>query len=121
MKIENCPFAKSCDNNEGKLWFCGHRTFCPYERCEMPAEPERKQTIEEIKAKIIVPVKPEPVKEKRGRKAKYDWDRALPKMQKMRDAAAPWGDIAKATGVPEASLIRRWSQEGMTIRTGVGD
>ena len=42
MRIDFCPYAQYCgdknaDNEQNKqIWFCGHRTFCPYDKCEMP-------------------------------------------------------------------------------------
>ena len=38
MKIEHCEWSKANgeDIHGNTIWFCGHRTFCPYEKCELP-------------------------------------------------------------------------------------
>ena len=30
-------------------WFCGHRSFCHYDKCELPKQEPRKQTVEDLK------------------------------------------------------------------------
>ena len=42
MKIDQCPYSQYCgerksDSVNNSVWFCGHRTFCPYGSCELPA------------------------------------------------------------------------------------
>lgn len=122
MRIDHCEYAHDCGDG---YWFCGHRGFCLHDKCEMPPEPGRKQTFEELRAKINIrkgTAKQEPpAEEKRGRKSKYDWDKVIPILQQMRDAGKTWPEITKATGVPVQSLMNKWKWAGMTIRTGVGE
>lgn len=117
MKIEHCEYSHDCGDG---YWFCGHRSFCPYDKCELPKQEPRKQTVEDLKEKINrqkQPIKKTVCKHK----TKYDWDTAIPIMQEMRDAGNSWPAISKATGIPKQSLMNRWKWEGMTIRTGAGD
>lgn len=56
MKIEHCEWSK--DNGEdihgNTIWYCAHRTFCPYEKCEMPQPKEQKlEAVEEVVAEKI--------------------------------------------------------------------
>lgn len=130
MKIENCEYShycgdKSSDNAEKQVWYCprfGNKDWCPYGICKMvepkPVEPVKQEPKKKEKPVVVYAPYAE---ETRGRKTKYDWDRALPIMQRMRDAGKFWPEIANATGIPRQSLITRWHQEGMTIRTGAGD
>lgn len=92
---------------------------CPFGKCKM-VEPEPVKPVLPKKEKPVVEYKPY-AEETRGRKTKYDWDTAIPIMQKMRDVGDSWPAISKATGIPKQSLMNRWKWEGMTIRTGAGD
>lgn len=40
MKIEHCEYSKDNgqDNDGNVIWYCARRTFCPYEKCEVPAQ-----------------------------------------------------------------------------------
>ena len=51
MKIEHCEWSKANgeDIHGDTIWYWGHRTFCPYDKCETPS-------------KVINMPKPEPVK-----------------------------------------------------------
>ena len=63
MKIENCPYSTRCGENKSdivnnSIWFCGHRTFCPYETCELPAPVVRPKevvkTAKDIEAEALM-------------------------------------------------------------------
>ena len=51
MKIEHCEWSKANgeDIHGNTIWYCGHRTFCPYGTCEEPpAKPKEAKKVEEI-------------------------------------------------------------------------
>ena len=85
MKIEHCEWshANGEDNNGNTIWYCGHRTFCPYEKCEF--------TTKQVAEKPIV-IKQEAKK----RDAEY-YENLIPTIKNLiANGVTTWTNIGKA-------------------------
>ena len=108
MKIEHCEWSK--DNGEdihgNTIWYCAHRTFCPYKKCELPAKEKPKP-------------KPEPEPLEEPERILIDWERILPIVRDLRNKRWTLERIAEKLNVKYTTLATKCTEAG--IKGGKGE
>ena len=116
MKIEHCEWSKpNGEDNEGNtIWYCAHRTFCPYGNCEVPA----KKKVEEPKKVAL----PKNVEIDKPRTAEY-YENLIPTIKNLiANGLTTWTDIGKALKIKPNTVRQYYVKhgirfEGIKVRT----
>jgi len=108
MKIEHCEWshANGEDINGNTIWFCGHRTFCKYDKCELPAKEKPKP-------------KPEPEPLEEPERILIDWERILPIVRDLRNKRWTLERIAEKLNIKYTTLATKCTEAG--IKGGKGE
>lgn len=113
MKIEHCEWSK--DNGEdahgNTIWYCAHRTFCPYEKCEVP-----KQKLKEVDTTDNIEVAKK--KEKTANELTAEkYAELIPVIEKLvSEGINTWTGISRKLGINANTLRWYYNKHGIRFK-----